>query len=672
MRNAGGRDGPRRVLIESLGVYLPERRVSTADVMAGCAVQHQIPLEQATGIRSRRVAAAGEFAIDLAHAAIEDCLARSRYRAGEIDLLISASLSHYDAPGRYHAYEPSTALALKARFGFERAVAFDVANGCAGLWTAWLIAEALLATGSARCALLVSGEFITDLTRTAQREIASYLDPQIASLTVGDAGVALTLEAADVGNHGLEALDLYTVARYAPYCVTRPTSEAHGGGVMVTDSLRLGARSIDHVVTHLTETLRSAGWQPQTVAHLIPHQTSAATLVSGLKRINERLKPDAIPLDRYRINLAERGNTATTTQFLAIHDAMAAGEIRNGDRAAFCITGSGLVVGTALYTFDDLPDRVRQRGAPALRGSAPAPIPPELPVTGIAGVGLVRGVEAAPLDTTELCRRAGMESLTSAGCTPGDVDLVIHAGVYRSHFLVEPALAALAAGALDTNADAPPGAMRRTFAFDLLSGALGALKACWAADRLIRSGRYERALVLATDVENNGANSRHPQHGLETAGSALLLQRGGGRARFEHFHFRDFPEHRTLFESWAANPDGRPYLVVHRDPTFHDVAARCLEMTLRHLLQSCGLAIQAVDGILLAGGQPEWHTRLAGDPAIAERLIQVPGERDLMGSGFAAGLDALQGDGRAKPGARILVLAVGAGIQIGGALMTLE
>jgi 3-oxoacyl-[acyl-carrier-protein] synthase III len=688
MTTAGAGDdggGERRsVVFESLGVYLPERAVSTREVVAGCAVPLRIPLERLSGIRSHRVAGPGEFSVDLARAAIEDCLSRSGHRADTIDLLICTSISHYDGPERLYSFEPTTAIRLKAECGFDRALAFDVSNGCAGLWTGILLAESMIAAGLIERALVASGEFITDLIRTAQREIQSYLDPQVASLTVGDSGVAVTLEAADCDGVGLHALDLYTLARYAGLCVTKPTGEHHGGGVMLTDALRLGARSIEHMVPHLARTLGAAGWSPRDVAHLVPHQTSETTLLDGLKKINDQLDPDSFPVERYRINLADRANTATTTHFLAIHDGVSEGQIKSGDRVAFCITGSGLSIGAALYTFDDLPDRLNRsvlrkseqaKGSePGLTGSAggvprEARLRLDTSVASIVAVGLVRGAEAATLDTVELCRRAGADCLQRAGCSPEDVDLVIHSGVYRTDFLPEPATAAWAAGALDLNASPLPWSDRRTLAFDLLAGHLGTLKACWTADRLMRAGRYGLVLVLASDIENNRVCSEYGLYGLEPAGSALLFARRNTGARFELFHFRDYVEHVGEFESYFANPDGRPHLVVHRQPGFAAHMARCLATSLADL-SSSGLSLDRIDVVITPAGLPELNPLIEKIGIGGDRVINVPGDGDLMGSSLAAALRVLEDEGRVGPGARALILAAGAGIQTGCALVS--
>src|SRR5205814_7135167 len=61
-------------------------------------------------------------------------------------------------------------------------------------------------------------------------------------------------------------------------------------------------------------------------------------------------------------NPSERGNTASTSHFVALKDNIINNRIASGDNVIFSITASGLNVGTALYTFDDLPDRLRRTG----------------------------------------------------------------------------------------------------------------------------------------------------------------------------------------------------------------------------------------------------------------------------------------------------------------------
>src|SRR5262245_50234367 len=120
-------------VIESLGVYLPPHSVPTAEVVRRCRSEVRFPLEQMTGIRTRRVAGGGEYAIDLASRAVADCLAHSRRGAAAIDLLICCNISRCDGPDTRITFEPSTSARLKAWFGLNGALAFDLSNACAGM-----------------------------------------------------------------------------------------------------------------------------------------------------------------------------------------------------------------------------------------------------------------------------------------------------------------------------------------------------------------------------------------------------------------------------------------------------------------------------------------------------------------------------------------------------------
>src|SRR5215471_724440 len=173
--------GPRNTVIESLGVYLPPGVISTGEVLAECG---RIPwiqrnavarIERLIGIKNRRLAAETETASEMARKAILNCLSVSHCQASDIDLLLYCGISRYGAPKQYVS-EPSISVVLASQFPFPNALAFDISNGCAGMFTAINIADSLIQSGFVRTALIVSGEHITDLMKTAQKETSSYID----------------------------------------------------------------------------------------------------------------------------------------------------------------------------------------------------------------------------------------------------------------------------------------------------------------------------------------------------------------------------------------------------------------------------------------------------------------------------------------------------------------
>ncbi len=364
----------RRTVIESLGTYIPEQKLSTQEVISGCRVRLDLPVERMTGIKSRRIAGEGEYSIDLAAKALADCLSRSAY--GPTTSTCSFAVTSRAATGRdfQFSYEPSTAARLQERFGLAHAMAFDLSNACAGTFTAITLADAFFQTGMIRNALIVSGEYITHLTRTAQLEIESFVDPRLACLTLGDSGVAILLSSTDSGEAGFQELDLMTLGDYSDLCVARASERPHGGAIMLTDAMRASAITIQQAVRHAILTLNDHGWPPESIDQLIMHQTSETTLDGAVREINRVAGREVCHRGNTLYNLAELGNTATNTHMLALAAAIRAGRIRAGSKVVFAISGSGQTVGTALYTFDHAPEElVRESHGDSRRRPAPRP-----------------------------------------------------------------------------------------------------------------------------------------------------------------------------------------------------------------------------------------------------------------------------------------------------------
>ena len=116
-----------------------------------------------------------EFSLDLAMKSMERCLSSSSKQPSEIDLLICACISRHDGPDGM-SFEPGSAIKLKKHFGLDNALAFDISNACAGMFTAIKIAEAYLTSGHAQTAMVVSVDAVTALaTSLVPRSAASRM-----------------------------------------------------------------------------------------------------------------------------------------------------------------------------------------------------------------------------------------------------------------------------------------------------------------------------------------------------------------------------------------------------------------------------------------------------------------------------------------------------------------
>lgn len=334
---------------ESVGMKLPDRIVSTQQLMASTRHPTHIDLERLTGIREHRVCGPAETSLSLAIDAARDCLARSRYSGADLDVVIDASITRY-VDGQTHRFEPPLSLAVKEAIGARTAINFDISNACAGMLTGVFVLHDMIRRGAIRRGMVVSGERISGLGDNAARTIRSILSAQLASLTLGDAGAAVIVDRAADGGKGIQLAGFTTLAEHSRLCVGLPALH-HPGAVMFTR-----ARKIHDVAMHdgpslVQQILEQCGLDLGEIDWLIPHQTSVRAIKAGERVLAERLgeHPKNIV-----VTVDELGNTASTTLFVALHRYLDEKRFRAGDKIMLLSVASGLQVGVVLFELDEL------------------------------------------------------------------------------------------------------------------------------------------------------------------------------------------------------------------------------------------------------------------------------------------------------------------------------
>src|SRR5262249_10623443 len=125
-----------------------------------------------------------------------------------------------------------------------------------------------------------------------------------------------------------------------------------------TESAKLFDVAKNYSVPDAVRTLEALQWGKEELDHLISHQT-AQTAIDSVYEVNRLSQREIVHKGNLVNTLAERGNTASTSHYVALWDNIENGNIRSGDHLLFAVQGSGMTIGTAAYTLDDLPDRVR-------------------------------------------------------------------------------------------------------------------------------------------------------------------------------------------------------------------------------------------------------------------------------------------------------------------------
>jgi len=269
----------------------------------------------------------------------------------------------------------------------------------------------------------------------------------------------------------------------------------------------------------------------------------------------------------------------------------------------------------------------------------------------------------------KLADRAIEQALADAGLAPGAIDLLVNAGIYHDRILGEPALAALIQEDIGANAEDPHEGARGTFSFDVANGAAGALTGLEIADGFLLDGTIDHAVVVASDSD--------PGHGLApdfpfdpTAG-ALVCSRADDDHGIVGFRWATSPDAAALRSGVLRFESGHNRLRLHEDDSFADSAAALAAKVAAQLLTDLGMTTSDLTHVAAAPFDVAFLDELASHlgPA-APTIVRPTSDHRFHTAGLLAALAGAVAAPPSAGGERVLLVAAGAGIVAGAALLT--
>ena len=330
--------------ITGTGSHLPPRRLTNAD-MVELLAQRGIEtsddwIVERTGIRARHYADDGVGASDLALQASLQALAAAGRQVGDIDLIIVAT----STPDMVF---PSTASILQRKLSEHAAAqgqadaaggaAFDVQAVCSGFVYALTVADALVRTGSARCALVVGAEVFS--------RILDFND-RTTCVLFGDGAGAVVLEAVDHDGSGPAVLasDIHADGRHTGIlCVPGTVS---GGQVLGDPLLKMDGQAVFKLAVGVLEeaarnALAKAGKTEADLDWLIPHQANIRIMQSTARKLK-------LPMDKVVVTVHDHGNTSAASIPLALDHGVRSGQVQPGQLLMLEGVGGGFTWGAVL------------------------------------------------------------------------------------------------------------------------------------------------------------------------------------------------------------------------------------------------------------------------------------------------------------------------------------
>jgi len=321
------------IRITGTGSALPEKILTNADIEQLVDTSDEW-ITTRTGIKERRIAAAGEYTSTFAAEAARNAMKMAGAHPEEMDFIIVGTVTP-DFPF------PSTACLVQDLLGATNATAFDLSAACSGFLYGLSIAEKFLRTGAAQKILVIGSEVLS--------RIVDWQDRNTCVL-FGDGAGAVVLETSE-GGHSLLSTHTFSNGTfwnllYQPGCGSRNTADDSRTIDERLFYLKMeGNEVFKHAVRGMEEAaikaLDANGLTPEDISLMIPHQANLRIIDATAKRLG--LGPD-----RLFTNLHRYGNTSSASIPIALDEANRQGVIRSDGTLLLVAFGGGLTYASAL------------------------------------------------------------------------------------------------------------------------------------------------------------------------------------------------------------------------------------------------------------------------------------------------------------------------------------
>jgi len=319
------------VRILSTGVYLPEKRLTNADLEKMVDTTDKWIVER-TGILERRIAAEEDATSDLATRAGKSALERAGLEPGALDLIVLATISP-------DMLCPATACFVQRNLGAANAAAFDISAACSGFVYALSMGANAIRAGQAKHVLVIGAETMSRFTDWEDRNTC---------VLFGDGAGAAILAPSDEPSLLFESLGADgTLADLI---------ETPGGGSRNPASpetlekrlhyIRLKGREVFKSAVKVLESCvrKSAerlGVAIRDIDLIIPHQANVRIIEAAAQRLD-------VPMEKMYLNVQRYGNTSGATAAIALHEAIEENRVHPGDLIMMITFGSGFTYATSV------------------------------------------------------------------------------------------------------------------------------------------------------------------------------------------------------------------------------------------------------------------------------------------------------------------------------------
>jgi 3-oxoacyl-[acyl-carrier-protein] synthase III len=325
-----------RAVIAGYGSFAPEKKLTNEELAKMIDTSDEWITDR-TGIKTRHITTDSESTAFLATEAAKRALAEANLNAGELDLIIVATITP-------EMVFPSTASFVQRNLKAKKAWVFDLAAACSGFVYGLSIVQQFIESGRIKNALVIGAETLSKITNWSDRT---------SCILFGDGAGAVVIERGEDGRKGIIYSNMFSDGDCWQALNCQAYGSRHPASRKLEDPKRIYMeikgrevyqQAVRRIIEAVTDCLEHCGMSIDDINMVISHQMNARIIESAAKRLK-------LPDEKVFLNIAEYGNTSAASVPIAFNECVRSGKIKRGDIIIFVAFGAGLTWGANVIEF---------------------------------------------------------------------------------------------------------------------------------------------------------------------------------------------------------------------------------------------------------------------------------------------------------------------------------
>lgn len=329
--------------IRGISYYLPEKVYTNDDLVRDFPEWSVDKVMKKVGVVQRHISAEDETAGDMAENAARRLFEEYSISPSEIDFILLCTQSP-------DYYLPSTACLLQDRLGIPTSAgAFDYNLGCSGCIYGMAMAKGLIAGGIAKNVLLLTAETYNKYLHPEDKSNRSIFGDGAAACLISTDGFAKIGEVVlGTDGSGFSNLIVKTGAARCKQATGNSVVDSEGH-VWRDDYLYMNGGAIfnftlDAVPAMMKMLFNKCSLAKDDIDYFVFHQANQFML-STIRKVC------GLPKDKFYMDMANVGNTVSSTVLIGLKECLKDGRIHSGMNVMCCGFGVGLSWGGIIIYF---------------------------------------------------------------------------------------------------------------------------------------------------------------------------------------------------------------------------------------------------------------------------------------------------------------------------------